>query len=82
MVDELFENGIRADLDDSSERMQYRIHNAITKKIPYVGIVGEKEVTSETISIRQYGQDKTETMKISDFIELVQHDVATKKRIG
>jgi threonyl-tRNA synthetase len=44
--------GIRAEADTSGERMQKQIRNAEKEKIPVMAVVGEKEVESNTLSIR------------------------------
>jgi len=55
---ELKEEGIRAEIDDRSERMNLKIREAQLQKIPYMLIVGDKEVASSGVSLRlRSGED-------------------------
>lgn len=44
--------GIRVELDDSNEKLGYKIRNAKLEKVPYFAVIGEKEVTTNTLSIK------------------------------
>lgn len=65
----ILKNNFRVELDDSASTLQYKIRYAITQKIPYVVIIGQKEQKSNQISIRRYGSDKTEILGIEQFVE-------------
>lgn len=61
--------GIRANLDDRSESMNYKIREALQdKKIPYVVVVGDKEIEDETVAIRKRGKGPIGTLKIDEFV--------------
>ena len=60
--------GIRADVDERNEKMQYKIRQSQTNKIPYQLIVGDKEMAEKSVNVRRYGQKTTETLSIDDFI--------------
>ncbi|MBI4043212.1 MAG: threonine--tRNA ligase [Candidatus Diapherotrites archaeon] len=49
---ELLQSGIRSELNDSGETLQYRIRTASLEKIPYIIVVGEKEEKGKTIAVR------------------------------
>ena len=72
--------GIRADVDERNEKMQYKIRQSQTNKIPYQLIVGDKEMAEKSVNVRRYGQKTTETLSIDDFIETIQADIARKSR--
>ena len=72
--------GIRADVDERNEKMQYKIRQSQTNKIPYQLIVGDKEMAEKSVNVRRYGQKATETLSIDDFIETIQADIARKSR--
>ena len=60
-------NEIRAILDDSNDTMGKKIRNNELQRIPYLLIVGEKEATDQTVSVRRQGAGDQGTMSISDF---------------
>lgn len=59
---------IRAQLDDRSERMNLKIREAQINKIPYMLIVGDKEVESETVSVRLRTGEDLGSLKFTDFL--------------
>ncbi len=77
---ELRDHGIRADVDDRNEKMQYKIRQNQTKKVPYQLIVGDKEVESGTVNVRRYGSKQTHTESIAEFRENILADIKRKSR--
>lgn len=77
---ELRDYGIRADVDDRNEKMQYKIRQSQTKKVPYQLIVGDKEVESGTVNVRRYGSKQTHTESIAGFRENILADIKRKSR--
>jgi threonyl-tRNA synthetase len=65
---ELQKNNFRVELDDSGTTLQYKIRNAISQKIPYLVIIGQKEQQENKISVRQYGSEKTEVYDLEEFV--------------
>lgn len=49
----LDEKGIRAEVDDRNEKIGYKIREAQTEKIPFMFVIGEKEMESRTVSVRR-----------------------------
>ena len=77
---ELRDHGIRADVDDRNEKMQYKIRQSQTKKVPYQLIVGDKEVESGTVNVRRYGSKQTHTESMAEFRENILADIKRKSR--
>ena len=77
---ELRDHGIRADVDDRNEKMQYKIRQSQTKKVPYQLIVGDKEVESGTVNVRRYGSKQTHTESIAEFRENILADIKRNSR--
>lgn len=75
----LLENGIRVELDLRNEKLGYKIREAQTKKIPYQLVIGDKEVSEASITYRQYGKDEQISIRLSDFVNLVNEQVKLKK---
>ncbi len=67
--DILENNNFRVNLDDRDEKLGYRLRESVTKKIPYVLIIGDKEKEEENVSFRRYGSKDTETLTIEKFID-------------
>jgi len=63
--------GMRVEVDTRNEKMGYKIRDAQTMKIPYQLVVGDSEVTDNTVAVRKYGEKETNTLPIGDFIETV-----------
>ena len=71
--------GIRVSLDDRAESMNYKIRDNLQgKKVPYVCVVGDKEIESNSVAVRQRGVGQIGTFKIDDFIAKVQKEIETK----
>ncbi|HGD2082575.1 TPA: threonine--tRNA ligase [Streptococcus agalactiae] len=76
----LKDRGIRAEVDDRNEKMQYKIRAAQTQKIPYQLIVGDKEMEEKAVNVRRYGSKATEIKSIEEFVESILADIARKSR--
>ncbi len=74
----LKENDIRVELDDKSETMQNKIRNATAEKIPYMVIIGGREVENKTISIRQRDGQDLGSMPFDNFLEKIKDQVSKK----
>ena len=70
---------IRVKLDDRDEKLGYKIREAQTKKIPYQLVVGDNEVESGQVTYRRYGEKKQVTVKIEDFVEMIEKEIKDKK---
>ena len=75
----LFDEDLRVELDDSSERISYKIRAAEVRKIPYMIIVGAKEVEAGTVSVRRHGVGDLGQMTLSNFIKNLRNNIKNKK---
>ena len=66
---------IRALIDDRNEKIGRKIRDSEIKKIPFMIIIGEKEVKEQVLSIRRHGHGDIGTFKIDDFCKLVQEEI-------
>ena len=62
--------GIRTELDNRNEKIGYKIREHSDKKVPIILVVGDKENSSESVSIRRLGRKDFEQMKFNEFIKL------------
>ena len=69
-------NGVRALLDDRNEKIGRKIRDNELKRIPYMVIVGEKEMADGLVSMRQQGGGEQATMSKEDFVQRIQNEVA------
>ncbi len=65
----LLKEKIRTKLDDDNEKLGFKIRRAQSEKIPYMLIVGQKEVESKTVSVRSRDEGEIGSMTLSDFIQ-------------
>ncbi|PTE76935.1 threonine--tRNA ligase [Staphylococcus equorum] len=71
---QLKSKGIRVSVDKSEEKMGYKIRNAQIKKVPYTIVIGDDEVSNNTLSVRKYGENEGQIYNVNDFIELVMNE--------
>lgn len=71
--------GIRVEVDDRNEKTGYKIREAQLQKIPYMLIVGEKEVEGNTVSIRSREDGDIGVKAVDDFVEEILEKVENKK---
>ncbi|HBM80709.1 MAG TPA: threonine--tRNA ligase, partial [Clostridiaceae bacterium] len=74
----LLEKDIRADADLRSEKIGYKIREAQVQKIPYMLVAGDREVKNGEVSVRDRKLGDIGTMKIDDFVKLVEDKINTK----
>lgn len=77
---ELKDLGFRVHVDERNEKMQYKIRQSQTQKVPYQLIVGDKEMEDKSVNVRRYGSKQTETKSIADFIADLKADVERLSR--
>lgn len=68
--------GLRIDLDSRNEKIGYKIREAQMQKIPYMLVLGDKEVADQAVNVRKYGEQKSETMSFEDFKNMITAEVA------
>lgn len=72
---ELEKQDVRAIVDDRNEKIGKKIRDNQMKKIPYMLIVGEKEVENEEVSVRKHGENENISMKITTFAAQLTEEV-------
>ncbi len=73
--------GIRVEIDQSANRMQAKIRDAQNQKIPYMLVLGDREVAEDSVNVRLRTGEQKGTYSVSDFKEYVQDVVAQKALI-
>lgn len=71
--------GIRVHLDDRSESMNYKIRESLQdKKIPYVCVIGDKEIEANSVAVRARGIGQVGTINIDEFISKVEEEINSR----
>lgn len=79
VMDLLKEKGVRAYVDGRNEKLGYKIREAQMNKVPYQLVVGDSEVAEETVNIRQFSVEGSNSMKLVDFVEKIHNDIVNRK---
>lgn len=79
LKEELEANGIRVEIDSRDEKLGYKMREAQIKKIPYQLVIGDKEVSENTVNVRKYGETATVSMKVEDFIKQIKEQIKNFK---
>ena len=75
---QMFDLGIRVEVDGRNEKTGYKIRESQVKKTPYTLVVGDQEQETGTVALRKYGEKDSTVMTVDAFITLVQEKVATR----
>lgn len=84
VCDALRDLGVRVDLDDRNEKLGYKIREAQLQKVPYMLVIGDREVAAEGICPRRRDGVQMELMSAQDFAVLLEKECreSTKGRVG
>lgn len=69
---------IRVEMDDGNERMNAKIRKAQLQKIPYMLIVGDQEIETNTVSVRQRNGENLGSTEFNEFISLARDNIESK----
>ena len=75
----LKKDGIRVELDSRNEKVGFKIREAQTSKIPYMLIIGDKEIKDKAVAVRKRKEKKTETMDSEGFLSKLNEEIISKK---
>jgi threonyl-tRNA synthetase len=78
VVGELKQNNVRVELDDRNEKINYKIREWETKKVPYMLVVGKKEEAGKMVSVRRHKQGDMGIMSTRDFLIRVLDEINRK----
>ena len=72
--------GFRVEVDGRNEKIGKKIREATLEKIPYMLVVGDRDVENRTVSVRTRGGEDLGAMSLEGFVDLLADEVAAKKR--
>ena len=77
----LQERGIRFNLDLRNEKITYKIREHSMQKLPYLIVIGDKEMAAGAVAVRARGGQDLGAMSVDDFLQRIQSDIANKSSI-
>jgi threonyl-tRNA synthetase len=80
IADEIERAGIRVDVDDRDESVPRKVRDAEVEWVPFIVVVGEKEVKEGTLSVRIREKRETVAMKLSELVDLISKENADKPK--
>ena len=78
LAEKLDDLGFRVEVDDRNEKIGYKIREAQVQKIPYMLVIGDKEIEEGTVGVRNRKDGDLGAMKVEDFIAKAKEEVDTK----
>ncbi len=66
---------LRVDIDERDEKLGYKIREAQMQKVPYMIVIGDKELESGSVNVRKYGEQQSESMPFDDFLKMIQSEL-------
>ena len=70
----------RIEVDDRSEKLGFKLREAQLEKVPYMIVIGDKDVEANAVSVRSRKQGDMGSMSVDDFVNMIVEEVETKKR--
>jgi threonyl-tRNA synthetase len=77
----LLQQGIRVEIDDRQEKIGKKIRDTELMKIPYMLIVGEKEVNEKVVSVRRQGKGDTGSFAVTEWIAQIKQEIENRQSI-
>ena len=78
IAEKLFDLGIRCEVDKRNEKIGYKIREAKMDKVPYVLVVGDKELEEHTVNVNKRGVEEKTTVALDEFISMALAQIAEK----
>jgi len=75
LADEFKANGLRVEVDDNNETLGNKIRKAVNEKIPHVLVIGDREIESSDLNVRDRGQQETRTINKNAFLAELQEKI-------
>ena len=79
LKDILEDNNLRVKIDLRNEKLGYKMRESQMSKVPYTIVIGDKEVSNNSVNYRLYSTNETKEIKLDEFINMVLKDIKDKK---
>jgi threonyl-tRNA synthetase len=70
--------GFRVSVDESNEKLGYKIRHWKTQKVPYILVVGKQEAADNTVNVNERSVEEKRTISVSEFAEELKRKVDTR----
>jgi threonyl-tRNA synthetase len=80
VLSELSRVGVRAEVDERSEKVGYKIREAELQKVPYMVIVGDKESDVGQVSVRKRSEGDVGSMNLAEFVATIKEEIVARRR--
>ena len=74
----LLNEGFRVELDDRNEKLSYKMRESQIKKISYTIVIGDEEVSNQTLNYRQYGDSDQQKISQDKFVDKLKEEIKKK----
>lgn len=81
VADRLRKAGLRIELDDSAKRMNAKIRDAQVQKVPYMLVIGNREMEQGQVAVRHRTEGNLGAMAVADFLAVAKNTIAEKRAI-
>ncbi|MGR2743268.1 threonine--tRNA ligase [Bacillus toyonensis] len=75
----LAQAGVRVERDARDEKLGYKIREAQIQKVPYVLVIGDKEMENGAVNVRKYGEEKSEVVALDLFVASIEEEIKNRK---
>ncbi|HDR4762167.1 TPA: threonine--tRNA ligase [Bacillus thuringiensis] len=75
----LAQAGIRVEQDARDEKLGYKIREVQMQKVPYVLVIGDKEMEKGAVNVRKYGEEKSEVVALDVFVVSIEEEIKNRK---
>ena len=75
VYEKLLEEGIRVELDSRQEKLGYKIREAQMEKVPYILVIGDKEIEAGAVGVRERKQGDIGQMPVNDFVVRIKEEI-------
>ncbi|MET0786179.1 MAG: threonine--tRNA ligase [Paenisporosarcina sp.] len=75
VIEKLQAAGLRIEMDDRDEKLGYKIREAQMQKIPYMLVLGDKELESGFVNVRKYGEQNSESIAFDEFLSRISKEI-------
>ena len=79
VAEQLLTVGVRVEVDSRNEKIGYKIREAQMQKVPYMLVVGEKEVASQTVGLRKRGQGDLGAVAVEQFVADITAEIKERR---
>ncbi len=73
------EHKFRVEIDETEEKLGYKMRQAQLKKVPYILVIGDNEMNNNTVSYRKHGESEAITVSIDEFIIKLEEEIKSMK---